>query len=90
MMECNLDFRVGGMSSRVSSFLGFLRRLCDEDPQAVPKITRIIQRVAAPGDYANDPEKQRAVINHLNRFLADDGLAVTLHGEQPRLVPRSD
>jgi len=86
MMECNLDFRVGGMGSRVTRLLDFLRGLRDEDPHASTKITRAIERVAEPDDYINDPEKQQAVIDHLNRFLVQDGFEVTLLGGKPKLM----
>ena len=86
MMECNLDFRVGGMGSRVTRLNDFLRRVCDEDPEAKAKITRVIERVSERHDYINDPDKQQAVIDHLNRFLVDDAFEVRLHGSKPRLV----
>ena len=86
MMECDLDFQVGRLSSRVASLLGFVRSLASDDPEAGAKLTRVIERVAEPDDYAAEPERQQAVILHLNRFLARDGMEIVLQGEQPRLV----
>ncbi len=86
MMECDLDFQVGRLSSRVGSFLDFMRTLARDDPDARSKLTRVIERVAAFDDYAADPERQQTVIAHLNRFLARDGMEIVLQGDQPRLV----
>ena len=86
MMECDLDFRVGQMTSRVASLLGFLRTLASDDPAAGAKLTRVIERVAEPDDYATEPERQQAVVSHLNRFLTRDGLEIVLQGDQPQLA----
>lgn len=86
MMECDLDFRVSRLSSRVASFLGFVRTLASDDPGAGAKLKRVIERAAEPDDYALQPERQQAVISHLNRFLARDGLEILLQGDQPRLA----
>jgi len=87
MMECGLDFRVGGMSSRVTSLTNFLRGLLD-DPEGVRKLTDVVVRVCQPDDYRTEPERQQAVIGHLNRALSRDGLAVALVGGEPRLQER--
>lgn len=86
MMECDLDFRVGQLTSRVASLLGFLRTLASDDPDASTKLKRVIERVAEPDDYVLHPERQQAVISHLNRFLSRDGMEIVLQGGQPRLV----
>lgn len=85
MMECDLDFRVGG-GSRVPSLMGFLRTLLDTDPQGHEKLARVIVRVADPQDYGAEPERQEAVVAHLNRFLARDGLEIVLRAGWPQLV----
>ncbi len=87
MMECGLDFRVGSMASRVTSLTNFLRGLLD-DPEGVRKLTDVTVRVCQPDDYRSDPERQQAVIDHLNRFLGRDGLEVVLVGGEPRLQER--
>lgn len=86
MMECDLDFQVGRLNSRVGSLLDFMRTLARNDPSAGSKLTRVIERVASSDDYHADPERQQAVIAHLNRFLARDGMEIVLQGDQPRLV----
>lgn len=83
MMECDLDFRVEG--SRLPSLTTFLRELLTES-LGVQKVVRVIERVAEPEDYAGDPDRQQAVVAHLNRFLARDGLEVALRGGRPHLV----
>lgn len=87
MMECGLDFRVGGMSSRVTSLTNFLRGLLD-DPEGARKLTDVVVRVCQPDDYRADPERQQAVIDHLSRALNRDGLEVALVGGEPRLQER--
>ena len=87
MMECGLDFRVGGMSSRVTSLTNFLRGLLD-DLEGVRKLTDVVVRVCQSDDYRAEPERQQAVIDHLNRPLSRDGLVVALVGGEPRLQER--
>ncbi len=86
-MECGLDFRVGAMSSRVTSLTNFLRGLLD-DPEGARKLTDVVVRVCQPDDYRADPERQQAVIDHLSRALSRDGLEVALVGGEPRLQER--
>lgn len=88
MMECDLDFKVG--SSRVSSLLDYLRGMATDslDSDRTAKLERVIIRVAEPQDYALDPAKQQAVVEHLNRFLIRDGRQIILHGTRPQLVSR--
>jgi len=85
MMECNLDFRVG-MNSRVAALLNFLRTVASDDPYGGARLKRLIERVAEPDDYAAQPERQQAVISHLNRFLAKDGLEIVLQRDGVQLV----
>lgn len=84
MMESNLNFQVVG--SRVPALTDYLRQLLDTDPQGGAKLARVIVRAAEPDDYVNHPGSQQAVISHLNRFLARDGLEIVLRNDQPQLV----
>lgn len=84
MMECDLDFQVGG--SRVPSLTQFLRDLLSSDPEGGSKLVRIIVRVVEPDDYAAQPERRQAAISHLNRFLGRDGLEIVLRNDQPQLI----
>ena len=89
MMECDLDFHLGGLP-RVPALTGFLRTLAADkyDSERNSKLERVLLRVAEPDDYTDQLEKQQAVIDHLNRFLAPDGREVVLHRGRPKLVAR--
>ena len=89
MMECGLDFKVGSMTSRVASLTNFFRGLL-EDPESVCKLTDVTVRVCQPDDYRGEPERQQAVIDHLNRLLSRSGLEVVLVGGEPRLQERGE
>jgi Abortive infection C-terminus len=86
MADCGLDFRVG--ASRLPSLTNYLRHLVDTDPLAGEKIARVIMRVAEPDDYdAHDPPgRQQAVVAHLNRFLAREGMEIVLLRDRPQLT----
>lgn len=84
MMECGLDYQVDG--SRVPSLTAFLRDLIATDPEGGAKLARVILRFAEPDDYGHEPERQQAVVAHLNRALARDGLEVVLRRDRPHLV----
>jgi hypothetical protein len=82
MMECDLNFRVEG--SRLPSLTAYLgERIALEEHD---KVARVVLRVAEPEDYAGEPERQQAVVSHLNRFLAREGWEIVLRQEQPLLV----
>lgn len=87
MAECDHDFRVG--ASRLPSLRDYLRHLVETDALAGEKIARVMLRVAEPDDY--DAYKlsglQQAVVDHLNRFLARDGMEIVLRHDRPQLVP---
>jgi hypothetical protein len=85
MMECDLDFQVGA-GSRVPSLTGYMRELIANDPRGGDKLARVIVRVAEPDDYGLQPERQEAVVCHLNRFLARDGMEIVLRNSRPQLV----
>jgi len=86
MMECDLDFHVMPMMSRVASLTGFMRDLQTVDPDGKRKLIQVIERVCEPHDYGHDPERQGVVVAHLNRFLVRDGMEVVLRGDRPQLV----
>ncbi len=83
MRDCDLDFRADG--SRVPSLTAHLRELAAE-PANASKLRRVVLRVAQPDDYDDHPERQRAVVSHLNRFLARDGMRIVLRHDRPHLV----
>jgi hypothetical protein len=56
------------------------------DPANASKLRRAVLRVAQPDDYDDDPERQRAVVTHLNRFLARDRMRIVLRHDRPHLV----
>jgi hypothetical protein len=45
-------------------------------------------RVSDPRDYRNEPEKGRAVLDHLNKVLEADGLAITILDGKPQLITK--
>lgn len=83
LMECDLDFQVGN-SSRVPALMAFLRSLL-ADEGGHQKLSRLMLRVAEPQDYA-EPERQVAVVAHLNRVLARDGFEIVLRHNHPHLA----
>src|SRR5215212_6895630 len=83
MRDCGLDFRSDG--SRVPSLTAYLREAA-ADPANASKLRRVVLRVAEPDDYDDHPERQRAVVSHLNRFLARDGMRIVLRHDRPHLV----
>ena len=83
MRDCGLDFQADG--SRVPSLTAYLREAA-ADPANASKLRRVVLRVAEPDDYDDDPERQRAVVTHLNRFLARDWMQVVLRHDRPHLV----
>ena len=83
MRDCGLDFQADG--SRVPSLTAYLREAA-ADPANASKLRRAVLRVAQPDDYDDDPERQRAVVTHLNRFLARDRMQIVLRHDRPHLV----
>lgn len=43
---------------------------------------RSIERVADPQEFIGEPEKNRAVLDHLNLYLEDDDLEIVLKGRR--------
>lgn len=85
-LDCGLDMRIG-TSSRVPATTNCLREAAarDDGDQAVE---RVILRAVDPRDYLSNPDKGQAALNHLNRALEPDGLAVILVSGKPALVLR--
>lgn len=86
LLDCNLDLKIGN-SSRVPALLDFLRALADE-PDGHQGLARVVLRVADPRDYLSCPEKGQAVVDHLSKCLATDGLDLIISDGKPLLRPR--
>lgn len=85
-LDCGLDMRIGS-SSRVPATSDFLRQIASQW-NGDKVIERILLRAADPRDYFAAPEKGPAVLEHLNRALEPDGLALTIFNFKPLLVQR--
>ncbi|WP_424124321.1 abortive infection family protein [Roseiarcus sp.] len=84
MRSCNVDFRIGN-SSRLPALTECLIQVArGEDAQAL--LPRIIEAAADPRDFADAPEKLTSVVDYLNRYLVQDGLALQRRGQSMRLV----
>jgi hypothetical protein len=82
-------FRHLGLPLHVSSRVPSVRQLLDEvnaraDGQQL--LTRIVEQVADPREYLDQPEKLDAVVGHLNRRLTLDGFELRRAGQRHRLV----
>jgi len=84
-LDCGVEMSIGA-KSRVPATRDSLRRTAHLDPDA---FVRIIERVADPRGYLSDPAKGNAVVDHLNRALAADGVAISVVGGRAQLVARS-
>lgn len=82
MRDCGVSFRVEG--SRVPSVRDKLNELLFIDPTG-KDIARMIEHVADPRAYISEPEKGRAVIDHMNKALAADGFRVSVVRGKARL-----
>lgn len=83
MLDCNVHFEVGSQS-RVPALTDRLKEIQGE-PNARATLTRIIEKVVDPRDFAGKEEKQQAVIDYLNTYLKFDGLEVRQRGDRPKL-----
>jgi hypothetical protein len=72
-IECGFTFQIDG--SRVPSVRAKLQELMFLDPSG-RDIATVLEHVADPRQYLNDPDTGEAVIGHLNRALEADGLEV--------------
>jgi len=77
-LDCGLDMGIGA-SSRVPATTDFLRSTAQSfDGKGYQHLTRIIERVCDTRDYLTEPDKAKAVRDHINAALAPDGLAVVI------------
>ena len=83
MRACNVEFKVVG--SRVPSLVECLIRI-NNGPEVSQVFTRIIEASADPRDYVDEPDRQIAVVDHLNRVLRFDGFEIQQQGARIRLV----
>jgi Abortive infection C-terminus len=83
MRQCNIEFRVQG--SRLPSLADKLIEL-NKDWEAKAKLTPVIEAVASPLDFFDNPEKGANVIAYLNQFLAYDGLELQRQGQRIQLL----
>lgn len=84
MRTCNVDFQVGS-ASRYPALVDCLSEVAS-GPDAKTLLSRIVERAADPRDFISDPEKLIAVVDHLNKFLAYDGLELQRQGHVVRLT----
>lgn len=83
MRACNVDFRIVG--SRVPALVSCLIDINNGfEPENV--LPRIIESAGDPRDFARAPERQAAVLDHLNRVLRYDGFELQQQGLRVRLV----
>jgi len=83
MRACNVDFRLSG--SRVPSLTDCLLEF-NRGLDAEKVLPKIIEAAADPRDFANDPERNAAVLDHLNAALRFDGFELQQQGARVRLV----
>ena len=87
-LDCGLDMRIGS-SSRVPATTEFLRKTAqDYEGNGGTYFKRIIEKVSDPREYLNEPDKAKAVREHLNAALAADGLKVVVGNGKAVLVER--
>ncbi len=86
-MSCGVDMRIGSMKSRTDATTDALREVMDREDGAVV-MARIITTVADPRLYVSEPAKGEAVIEHLNRMLEADGMAVSIVNGKAALLAR--
>jgi hypothetical protein len=84
-LDCGLDMSIG-LSSRVPATTDTIRKAA-RGYDADETLTRLLLRVADPHDYVSAPEKSAAALDHLNRVLEADGLAITIVDGKPQLIP---
>jgi hypothetical protein len=83
MRSCNVSLRIGSRS-RYPALIECLTEVL-RGPDAQELLPRIIERAADPRDFVTEPEKHKAVLDYLNRFLAYDGLELQRIGQGVRL-----
>jgi hypothetical protein len=85
-LDCGLDMSIGS-GSRVPTTTDAIRQAAREY-DADENLKRLLLRVADPRDYLAEPEKWQAVLDHLNRVLQADGLAITIVNGKPQLTTK--
>lgn len=86
LMACGID-PARGEGSRLPALRGCLNWAARQE-NGDELIGRAIEKVADPRNYAREPEKTQAVLDHLNRNLAADGFEVALFGGRAVLRKR--
>ena len=84
MRTCNVALQIG-TSSRLPALTECLIEVAT-GPHADTLLPRIVEYAADPRDFIPEPEKHKAVVDHLNQFLAYDGLELQHQGSRMRLV----
>ena len=86
MMHANLMLRIGN-GSRVPALTELLiEQMKDHDGD--DRLARLIELVADPRDYVQNPDRAQAVTDYLNRFLIHDGLELVTTNGLPKLRTR--
>ncbi len=80
----NVELRIGN-GSRVPTVIDALSRANKQEPEA---IVRVIEAVADPRDFLNEPEKHTAVVEYLNKRLKFDGYELKANGNHWKLFPQ--
>lgn len=86
LMACGID-PVQGEGSRLPALRGCLNWAARQE-KGDELIGRVIEKVADPRNYAQEPEKAQAVLDNLNLHLAPDGFEVALLGGRAVLRKR--
>lgn len=82
MRRCNVELTA---SPRETALVECLKAV-NNGPEAEQVLPRIIEAAANPGDFEDDPERHRAVLEHLNHALRLDGLELQQQGERMSLI----
>jgi hypothetical protein len=84
-LDCGVMMSVGS-SSRVPATIEALRGVAGRGDHAA--LERIMVRVCDPRGYLSEPDKVRAVLDHLNAALGPDGFAIVIANGRAQLVAR--
>lgn len=85
-LDCGIDMRIGQMG-RLGATTDALR-LAASQWNGDELIKNALERVADPRDYLAEEAKGHAVVDHLNRVLEADRLAIAIVNGKAHLVPR--
>lgn len=83
MRACGVDMRIGNASRlpKLTETLLNLHRTGDAST-----LQKVLETAAEPRDFADDPGKHTAVLDHMNRYLWHDKLELQYQGQSVRLV----